>query len=77
MPVASAPPYPDRVVVQQIAPTRSVADDSPPTYEDSANPNSELILIIIFLVLLEKILCDPSTLYHLIFRYRVRKKSLK
>ncbi|EJW88956.1 hypothetical protein WUBG_00130 [Wuchereria bancrofti] len=40
MPVASAPPYPDRVVVQQGASTRSASDDSPPAYEDSSNPNS-------------------------------------
>ncbi|VDK84961.1 unnamed protein product, partial [Litomosoides sigmodontis] len=39
MPVASAPPYRDGVVVQQIGPTRSALSDSPPTYEDSANPN--------------------------------------
>ncbi|VDM91515.1 unnamed protein product [Onchocerca ochengi] len=40
MTIASAPPYPDRVVVQQVAPTRSTRDESPPTYEDSANPNT-------------------------------------
>ncbi|VDO36083.1 unnamed protein product [Brugia timori] len=40
MPVASAPPYPDRVVVEQGASTRAAPDDSPPAYEDSSNPNS-------------------------------------
>lgn len=47
MPVASAPPYRDGVMVQQIGPTRSGVNDSPPTYEDSANPNSKLIFILI------------------------------
>uniref|UniRef100_A0A915PUP9 MARVEL domain-containing protein n=1 Tax=Setaria digitata TaxID=48799 RepID=A0A915PUP9_9BILA len=40
MVVPSAPPHPDRIVVQHVPPTRSAVDDSPPTYEDSANPNS-------------------------------------
>uniref|UniRef100_A0A0M3IJU3 MARVEL domain-containing protein n=1 Tax=Ascaris lumbricoides TaxID=6252 RepID=A0A0M3IJU3_ASCLU len=38
MAMASAPPYPDSVVVQQSMPTRNV--DLPPAYEDSTNPNS-------------------------------------
>ncbi|VDM40965.1 unnamed protein product [Toxocara canis] len=37
MATASAPPYPDAVIVQQSAPTRNA--DLPPTYEDSTNPD--------------------------------------
>lgn len=66
MPVASAPPYPNRVMA---GPTRSLPVDSPPTYEDSANPNSQLIhvLIITILLVLWKVPCDFSTPYQLIF----------
>ncbi|MCP9258553.1 hypothetical protein DINM_001581 [Dirofilaria immitis] len=40
MTVASAPPYPDRVTIQQVMPTGSTHNDSPPAYEESANPSS-------------------------------------